>query len=210
VTAVLLVTGWWLTTGHEGRPSVLARLTDTADTDLHRKAGYVLIGLAIAGFTLGIRAAITFARETARVDRGDGRWWLRWPRGALTGRFARHEGHFDPGQRVANVVFVLAFLAVIVSGVAMINLSGGPVFVWMFRVHRYATYVLTALVVGHVLIAVGILPGYRGAWRSMHLGGRVPRATARRLWPRSVEDAPRRVHTGHGSGETEAEAGRPA
>jgi cytochrome b subunit of formate dehydrogenase len=203
VTAVLLVTGWWLTTGHEGRPSFLARLTDTADTELHRKAGYVLVGLFIAGLTLGIRAAITFGRETVRVSRGDGRWLLSWPRGALTGRFRGHRGHFDPGQRIANVVFVLAFGALIVTGIAMINLSGGPAFVWMFRIHRYATYVLTVLVVGHVLIAIGLLPGYRGVWRSMHLGGRVPRATVRRLWPRSVEEAPRRVHTGHGPAEGE-------
>jgi formate dehydrogenase subunit gamma len=89
------------------------------------------------------------------------------------------------------------------TGIAMINLSGGPAFVWMFRIHRYATYVLTVLVVGHVLIAIGLLPGYRGVWRSMHLNGRVPLATARRLWPRSVEEAPRRVHTGHGPAEGE-------
>jgi hypothetical protein len=30
-------------------------------------------------------------------------------------------------------------------------------------------------------------PGYRGAWRSMHLGGRVPRAVARRLSPGWLE-----------------------
>jgi cytochrome b subunit of formate dehydrogenase len=205
VTVVLLVTGWWLRTGHEGRPSLLARIADMADTELHRKTGYVLVGLAVAGVTLGIRAAITFVRETVRLDRGDGRWLLRWPRGALTGRFSGHRGHFDPGQRIANVLFVVTLVALIVSGVAMINLSGGPTFIWMLRIHRYATYVLTGLVIGHVVIAVGLLPGYRGAWRSMHLGGRTPRATARRLWPRSVDEAPSRVHTGHGPGEGEGE-----
>jgi hypothetical protein len=63
VTTVLLVTGWWLTTGHEGRPSVLARLTDTADTELHRKAGYVLIGLFLAGLT---SASAPRSRSSAR------------------------------------------------------------------------------------------------------------------------------------------------
>ncbi len=33
------------------------------------------------------------ARETFRRDRGDARWWARWPFGALTGRFARRRGH---------------------------------------------------------------------------------------------------------------------
>ena len=32
-------------------------------------------------------------------------------------------------------------------------------------------------------------PGYRGAWRSMHLGGRLDRAVARRLWPGWLERA---------------------
>jgi hypothetical protein len=39
------------------------------------------------------------------------------------------------------------------------------------------------VIVGHIVVAAGILPGYRGAWRSMHLGGRVSLDTARRLWP---------------------------
>jgi hypothetical protein len=34
-----------------------------------------------------------------------------------------------------------------------------------------------------VLIALGVLPGYRGVWRSMHLGGRVAETTAKRVWP---------------------------
>jgi len=28
-----------------------------------------------------------------------------------------------------------------------------------------------------------VLPGYRGTWRSMHLGGRLDPAVARRIWP---------------------------
>ena len=38
VTLVLLVTGWWLRTGHEGRPSLLARIVDQPDVELHRTA----------------------------------------------------------------------------------------------------------------------------------------------------------------------------
>jgi len=187
VTSVLLATGWWLRAGNEGRPSALADLFGTPDTEVHRNAGWVLVGVAAAGLTVGVRAAWTFARETARVDRGDGRWFLRWPWGAATGRFAPHRGHFDPGQRIANLAFVATLGTLIVTGVAMTTLSGGPTFATMVRIHRGATYVLTALVVGHVLVVSGVLPGYRGAWRAM-VTGRVTRATARRLWP---GDAPR-------------------
>jgi len=186
VTLVLLATGWWLRTGHEGDPSLLARLGDRPDTDLHRQAGWVQIGLVAVGLTLGIRGALRFARETARIDRGDGRWFWRWPVGALTGRFAPHHGHFDPGQRLVNIGFVAALGTLIVTGVGLTTVKTGPDFVWLLRVHRYATYALTILVTAHVLLAIGLLPGYRGAWRSMHLGGRTPERTARRLWPESV------------------------
>ena len=189
VTSVLLATGWWLRAGQEGRPSALARVLDTPDTEVHRTAGWVLVGLAAAGITLGVRAAWTFARETLRVDRGDGRWFLRWPAGALTGRFRPHRGHFDPGQRLANIAFVATLGTLVVTGVAMTTLSGGPTFATMVKVHRAATYVLTALVVGHVLLVSGLLPGYRGAWRAM-VGGRVRRATARRLWPEEAGGTP--------------------
>jgi cytochrome b subunit of formate dehydrogenase len=186
VTTVLLITGWWLRTGNEGRPSVLADLFDTADTELHRQAGWVLVGVAGAGVTLGVRAAWTFVRETLRADPGDGRWFRRWPAAMFTGRFAPHRGHFDPGQRLANLVFVGSLGTLVVSGVALTTLSGGPTFATMVKVHRGATFALTAMVVGHVAVAIGVLPGYRGVWRSMHLNGRVPTATARRVWPADV------------------------
>ncbi|HKY65929.1 MAG TPA: cytochrome b/b6 domain-containing protein, partial [Acidimicrobiales bacterium] len=140
VTSVLLATGWWLRSGNEGRPSALAEVLDTPDTEVHRIAGWVLMGLAAAGVTLGVRAAWNFARETLRVDRGDGRWLLRWPVGALTGRFRPHRGHFDPGQRLANLAFVATLGTLVVTGVAMTTLSGGPTFATMVKVHRAATY----------------------------------------------------------------------
>jgi cytochrome b subunit of formate dehydrogenase len=189
VTSVLLATGWWLRAGKEGQPSALADLLGTPDTEVHRQAGWALVVLAGAAVTLGVRAAWTFVRETARVNRGDGRWFLRWPVGALTGRFGRHRGHFDPGQRVANVAFVVTLATLGVTGVAMTTLTGGPTFATMVRVHRAATYVLTALVVGHLLVVSGLLPGYRGAWRAM-VTGRVTRTTTRRLWPSEAGPAP--------------------
>jgi formate dehydrogenase subunit gamma len=190
VTFVLLATGWWLRTGHEGRPSTLARWTGVADVELHRRAGWALAGLLAVGVTLGARATATFARETVRVDRGDGAWFRRWPAGARGGRFAHHRGHFDPGQRLANVAFVLAFGTLVVTGVGLTTVHGGPQVVLLARWHRIATYALTGIVAGHVVLALGLLPGYRGVWHSMHLGGRVPVATARRLWPGTVDAQP--------------------
>jgi cytochrome b subunit of formate dehydrogenase len=187
LTFALLGTGWWLRLGREGEPSVLARLVDWSDVTIHRRAGWALVALFGIALTLGIRAVVTFVRETLRVNRGDGAWFRRWLIGALTGRFARHSGHFDPGQRVANIAFVATFGMLIVTGIGLTTVHGGPQFVVLARLHRGGTYVLTTLVVAHIFVALGILPGYRGAWHAMHLGGRTPISTARRLWPRSVE-----------------------
>jgi cytochrome b subunit of formate dehydrogenase len=180
---VLLLTGWWLLLGNEGTPSPLARAFGVPDTTLHVWFGRALAIVALAPVVIGRRGVATFIRETVRSDTGDARWWARWPIGALTGRFGRHEGHFDPGQRVANLVIVGLLVVLCVSGVAMTFLHGGALFAWLAKVHEWSTFILTPFVVGHVLIALGLLPGYRGVWRSMHLGGRLPEITARRVWP---------------------------
>jgi formate dehydrogenase subunit gamma len=65
----------------------------------------------------------------------------------------------------------------------MALLHGGPAFVWLVRVHRWSTYALIPLLVGHIVIAAGVLPGYRGVWRSMHLGGHLDVRVAHRIWP---------------------------
>jgi len=187
VTLVLLFTGWWLLSGHEGQPSVLARLADEPDVKLHRQAGWALAALAAIAVTLGARGAFTFVKETLRVNRGDGRWLARFPLGAITGRFGHHRGHFDPGQRIANLAFVATLGTLIGTGIGLTTVHGGPTFVWLDHAHRVATAVLAVLVTGHVLVALGLLPGYRGVWRAMHLGGRVPEATVRRLWPEQPE-----------------------
>ncbi len=146
------------------------------------------MGVAALGLVLGARAVRTFAVETVRFRRADLTWFARWPRALWTGRFARHDGHFDPGQRIANVVIVAGLAALIGSGVGMALLHGGPAFVVLARVHRWSTYVLTPVLLGHILITF-LPPGYRGAWRSMHLGGRVNPAVAGRLWPGWLERA---------------------
>jgi cytochrome b subunit of formate dehydrogenase len=187
VTFVLLGTGWWLRTGHEGEPSLLARTIDVADVEIHRQAGWLLVAVVTVGMTLGFRGAFTFVRETLRFNRGDGTWFRRWPFGAFTGKFVPHKGHFDPGQRIVNVAFVATIGTLVVTGVGLTTVHGGSQFVALSRVHRGSTYFLTVLIVAHVIIAIGVLPGYRGAWRSMHGRGKTPVETARRLWPASLD-----------------------
>jgi cytochrome b subunit of formate dehydrogenase len=185
----LLLTGWWLLTGGEGSPSPLARILGAPDTQVHVWFGRGLAVVLMLPLLFWWRSVITFVRETVRIDRGDGRWWRRWPTAIFTGRFARHEGHFDPGQRVANILIVGGLFVLVSSGLGMTMLHGGPLFAFLGHVHRFSTFVVTPILAGHVLVAIGILPGYRGVWRAMHLGGRVSEPTARRLWPRWVERA---------------------
>jgi cytochrome b subunit of formate dehydrogenase len=180
---LLLFTGLWLEFGQEGRPSPLARLTDTPDTDLHTQLGWALTSLAGVGLILGWRAVLTFVRSSVRFRREDLRWFLRWPLAVVTGRFAHHDGHFDPGQRLMNFVLIGSLSALIGSGIGLAENPLGQTFVLLDRVHRWATYVFMAAVAGHVLVAAGVLPGYRGVWRAMHLGGRLPIEVARRIWP---------------------------
>lgn len=184
---IALGTGWWLVAGREGQPSVAARLTGFADTSLHRYAGWGLAALTATAVTLGVRATRTFVRESLRYDRGDLRWFTRWPGALVTGRFARHEGHFDPGQRVANLLMVGLLAALIGSGIGLVVVTGGLWFVWLQRVHRWATYLITPILIGHIVIAAGLPPGYRGVSRAMHLGGRLPLRVAERIWPGWLE-----------------------
>lgn len=191
----LLATGVWLLVGREGRPSPMSSLLGIPDARLHVWVGWGLATLALAWLVLGVRGALRFVLDSLRFHRGDLRWFAGWPAALMTGRFARHEGRFDPGQRVAHVAIVLALLVATVSGIAMAVLHGGPLFVWLVPLHRWSTYLLIPLLLGHIVIASGVLPGYRGVWRSMHLGGRLPTPVARRLWPAWVERYEARLDT---------------
>jgi cytochrome b subunit of formate dehydrogenase len=172
--------------GHPGLSRPLGGHVPTATS--HRLVGYGLLIVAALVALVWWRAAGRFVASSVRFSRLDLRWLAGYPRMALApgrSRPAPHRGHFDPGQRVFNVLVVLTFLVLGVTGIIM----GMPerflpsVFGWSLRIHKLATWVLIGLVAGHLLLASGLLPGYRGVWRAMHLGGRVPAATARRLWP---------------------------
>lgn len=183
LTFLLLFSGYWLLAGREGQPSILARALGQPDTLIHQALGWLLVALIVVAVIVGREGLVTFARETFRVDAGDGAWLAHWPRAAIGGRFGWHEGHFDPGQRLANVAIVGSLAAVIGSGIGLAFVSSGAGFVWLLQIHTLATLVATLLIAGHVLIAAGLLPGYRGVGRSMHLGGRLSLETARRVWP---------------------------
>ncbi|HEY7522634.1 MAG TPA: cytochrome b/b6 domain-containing protein [Candidatus Limnocylindrales bacterium] len=183
VTLLLLATGWWLLAGHEGNPSPIARLTGIPDTRLHVWLGWALVLVALLPLPFAVRGVASFVRESFRYDRGDVRWLVHLPAAMITGRFPRHEGHFDPGQRIANLAIVGLLAMLVASGVGLTAVHGGPLFALMAAVHRVATILFTIVIAGHMVVAIGVLPGYRGVWRSMHLGGRLSMATARRLWP---------------------------
>ncbi len=192
-TLVLLATGWWLLLGQEGHPSPVARLLHLPDTTVHKDAGWALVALTVVGSVVGMRAVRTFVAESLHFRTGDVRWFRTWPSAALTGRFARHDGHFDPGQRVINVLMAAGMLTLVGSGVGLVVLHGGPTFAVLARLHKWATYLCTPLIAAHMFVAAGVLPGYRGVWRSMHAGGRLDVRVAHRLWPGWLE----RTRGGH-------------
>ena len=190
-TIGLLATGWWLALGREGEPSPLARVLNSPDIDIHKYVGWALATIGVVGIVFGARAARSFVTETFRYRRADALWFRAWPGAAFSGRFPDHDGHFDPGQRVANVVMAGGLATLVASGIGLVIVHGGQTFVWLLRVHRWSTYVLTPVVIGHVIVAVGILPGYKGVWRAMHGRGEVAKNIARRHWPAWTEEAER-------------------
>jgi formate dehydrogenase subunit gamma len=158
----------------------------------HRWVGLAFIGGGVVLLALRARSVMRFLAESLRFRRGDVRWFATWPGFVLRpGRvsLARHEGHFDPGQRVLNLVIVAAFLVLAATGMVMTvpRLVVPAAFGISLRLHRAATWLLTASVAGHLVVASGVLPSYRGVWRAMHRGGRVREDLARTLWPRWAE-----------------------
>jgi formate dehydrogenase subunit gamma len=195
---ILLATGWWLLFGLEGHASPLARLAGMSDISLHKLVGWILTGLAAAGVLLGARSIPSFAAESARLRRRELRWFIRWPTAVFTGRFGWHQGRFDPGQRILNITVILGLAVLLGSGAGLAVVHGGPTFVLLARVHKWTTYPVTGLILGHILVASGLLPGYRGVWRSMHLGGRLDAGVARRLWPVWSDKTQRQLEQDHG------------
>lgn len=183
LTVAALGTGWWLRLGQEGRPSLLARALGYPDIEIHKIAGWATAALAVVALVAGRRGVLSFVRHSLTFSRREAGWFVGWPPAIVTGRFRSHEGRFDPGQRIANVVMVGGLLLITATGIGLVGISGGPVFVVLRRMHVWGSLAVTPVIVGHVLVASGVLPGYRGVWRAMHGRGRVHEDVARRLWP---------------------------
>lgn len=179
---VLLATGWWFV--FDGYRHPLLGLP----TDTHELTG-VLFALVVVGYVAArVRAAIGFLRESVEREPGDLRWLAAFPKAAVTGRFPGHGGFYDPGQRVANLVMITTLGALTLTGLAVMYVPMPTTLsIFIFDVHRWASWAFTPVVLGHIVVASGILPGYRGVWRSMHLGGRLPRRVAARIWPDWLE-----------------------
>ncbi len=186
---ILTFTGWWLLAGQEGRASPLAVLTGMSDISLHKLVGWILAGVGLAGVLAGARGIPSFVSESARLRRSELGWFARWPAAVFTGRFGWHQGRFDPGQRFLNITLILGLVVLVGTGAGLAVIHGGPTFVVLALVHKWTTYPVTGLIAGHILVASGVLPGYRGVWRSMHLGGRLHASVARRLWPAWSRDS---------------------
>ena len=174
---ILLAGGWWFVVDRYQNPAL------GPDTLIHEVAGLLLVLVTVLYAGTRARAVRGFIRESTTREPGDSRWLAAWPRAAVTGRFERHDGQYDPGQRMANLVMVVTLGLIAVSGLSLLLLPGSGDSFKALEIHRWATFALTPVILGHIVVASGVLPGYRGVWRSMHLGGRLPVGVARRIWP---------------------------
>lgn len=196
-TALYVTTGFLLLSGlsllGEGQQRLEALLGGhVAAAHWHRWIGFALIGAAFLVLAARPGACRRFLAESLRFSRGELRWFATYPRFLLRPRRhspARHEGHFDPGQRVMNCTVLVSFVALSITGIVMSfpQAVTPAFFAWGLRLHKLFTWVLVVAVAGHILVASGRLRAYRGVWRAMHGDGRVRSGLARQLWPRWVE-----------------------
>ncbi len=154
----------------------------------HRQLGLALVLALVLLGAWAWRAVRMLLRDVMHFQRRD----LHWPMG-----FARfflwprrqpapfHDGRFDPAQRVAFVIILLALAVTAASG---IYIYAGPPFgrmalAWAIRMHIAAAWTLMVGVGVHILAGSGLLWTHRGLLRTMFADGRVELAVARALWP---------------------------
>ncbi len=196
--AVYVTTGFLFFSGisllGEGKPALEAVLGGHVPAaHWHRWIGFGLVGLSALVLALRPVASRKFLADSVAFRLTDLRWFVTYPSFVVRPSRhnpARHEGHFDPGQRAMNLVIVLSLAVLSLTGIIMSfpQRLTPMTFAWSLRVHRGATWVLAGAVGGHVLVASGILRSYRGVWRAMHGNGAVRGHLADRLWPRWAEE----------------------
>jgi formate dehydrogenase subunit gamma len=174
----------------EGSPALEALFGGHLSTARwHRWVGFGLLGFGVLVAVVRPGPSAWFLFESVRFRRKDLGWFSRYPSFLLRpARYppAPHDGHFDPGQRVFNVLVVVSLVALAATGAVMSfpDRFLPAAFGASLRIHRAATWVLGIAVAGHLVVASGVLPGYRGVWRAMHRDGRVPAALGELLWPK--------------------------
>jgi cytochrome b subunit of formate dehydrogenase len=194
-TAVLLLSGISLL--GEGIPGLEALFGGhVGAARWHRWIGFGLVGCGLLVPALTPAAVGGFLLESVRFRGTDVGWFVSYPRFLLRPGLnapSRHEGHFDPGQRLMNLGVLASFAVLSVTGIVMAfpQLVVPAAFALSLRLHEAATWVLIAAIVGHLVVASGVLPAYRGVWHAMHADGRVTRTLADRLWPAWAERAMR-------------------
>ncbi|MEX0834274.1 MAG: cytochrome b/b6 domain-containing protein [Actinomycetota bacterium] len=154
----------------------------------HRWVGFLLIAAAGVIVVANPRSARRFLRDSFHFRRSDVWWFRSYPGFVLhptRNTLPNHNNHFDPGQRVFNIVVVISLLVLAVTGLFMAfpQQFAPGVYAFNIRLHQIATVVLLLSVIGHLVVATGLLPAYRGVWRAMHGNGEVPVRLAEILWP---------------------------
>lgn len=192
--AVYLLTGFLFLSGlavlGEGSPALEGLFGGhVATARWHRWVGFGLVGLGLVVASLRPGTSAWFLSESVRFGRRDLDWFVRHPRFLLRPSRhapAPHEGHFDPGQRVFNLVVVVSLVALAATGAVMSFPQRflPAAFAASLQIHQAATWVLGIAVVGHLVVVSGVFRGYRGVWRAMHRDGRVAAALGEALWPK--------------------------
>jgi cytochrome b subunit of formate dehydrogenase len=154
----------------------------------HRWVGFGLLSLGVVVAVMRPRAATWFLAQSWRFGRQDLEWFARHPRFLLRpsrNAPAPHDGHFDPGQRVFNLVVMVSLLALAATGSVMSfpQRFVPAAFAVSLQIHLVATWILGVAVAGHLVVVSGVFRGYRGVWRAVHRDGRVAAALGETLWP---------------------------
>lgn len=153
----------------------------------HRLLGLTLTPLLVALPVVAPRAGRRFVADATRFCRADLPWVVGFAAHLVRpGRHVvpRHEGRFDPVQRLVFALMLVALGALVVSGAALLVLPGTSITVIAacVQVHETAGWMLVGLVGMHVLAGSGVLPTHRRVGRAM-VDGHVRAVVASRLWP---------------------------